>query len=928
MGCIVNQLKVAEETIMKPFSIMLGMSLILILNGCGGDTGGGDTNTTTANHAPVAEQQDVATNEDTAKAITLAGIDADGDTLAYTIVTNPAHGTLSGTAPNVTYTPNANYNGADSFTFKVNDGTTDSTAATVSITVSAVNDTFTASGVGVIVDVNESTVSTNWLEKSLASDPDGDTLTAIVTTNGSYGTFSIEGDTLTYHKTVETTSIDQGTMTISDGEYSVLVPIVAIGLYWKKIAAGKLHTLAIKSDGTLWAWGKNDYGQLGNGMTADCPDPVQIGTATNWQDVSAGDYHSIALTTEGALWAWGYNYYGQLGSGDYASKTIPEQEGSHGDWTHISAGRYHTAGIKSDGTLWTWGDNHHGQLGNDSTTKSNVPVQENSHGTWAHVSAGASHTMAIKSDDTLWAWGWNFYGQLGDNSTTDRHVPAQENTGSLWCCVNAGSGHTAAIKNDGTLWSWGINHRGQLGDGSNVFSKKTPAQESTGSDSWMSISVGNDFTIATQTNGSLWGWGINTYGQIGDGTTKHGLVPHQESWTDSDWDKISAGGNHATALKQDGTLWSWGDNGFGQLGDGNTTIRHIPVQRPSTTAWGMVSVGKNFVVALKQNFTVWSWGCNDYGQLGDGTTTMSNDPVQESTHGTDWRFVSAGDEHAVAIKDINTIWSWGYNGSGRLGNHSSANSSVPVQENSHSTWSTASAGAKHTAAIKSSDKTVWSWGYNYFGQLGDGSTSSSNVPQAESSGANHSMVSAGGSHTMAIRGNIPSTIFGTGSNSFGQLGDNTTTNRSSYTQEDTHATWRGISAGGGHTLAIDNGDGLYAWGRNTSGQLGDGATTNRKRAYQVGLSADWRTAAAGYAHSLAIKTNNTLYAWGNNERGQLGIGSIDAAIKIPTLVALDNVESVAAGRYRSAAIKGDGTLWEWGEIYLPTVVPTRSIVRH
>src|SRR3989338_5468335 len=194
---------------------------------------------------------------------------------------------------------------------------------------------------------------------------------------------------------------------------------------WSSVSAGYYHTIAIKTDWTLWAWGFNNYGQLGDGTTTNRSSPTQIGSGTNWSSVSAGGYHTVAIKTDGTLWVWGNNGNGKLGDGTTTDRYSPVQIGRGTNWSTVSAGGYHTVAIKTDGTLWVWGNNGNGKLGDGTTTDRYSPVQIGSGTNWSSVSTGGHHTIAIKTDGTLWAWGYNVYGGLGDGTTTDRTTPTQ-----------------------------------------------------------------------------------------------------------------------------------------------------------------------------------------------------------------------------------------------------------------------------------------------------------------------------------------------------------------------------------------------------------------------------------------------------------------------------------------------------------------------
>jgi alpha-tubulin suppressor-like RCC1 family protein len=347
------------------------------------------------------------------------------------------------------------------------------------------------------------------------------------------------------------------------------------------VSTGRIHTCAVHADRTLWCWGSNSSGQLGDGTTTDRDVPVQESThASDWSAVTGGFAHTCAVKTSGTLWCWGSNSNGQFGDGSTAGSDFPVQETTDArDWAAVSAGQAHTCAVKTSGTLWCWGYNSNGQLGDAGTVDSAVPVQESTHASdWDAVTARYAYTCAVKTAGTLWCWGSNSSGQLGDGTTTGSAVPVQESThASDWAAVSARYLHTCAIKTAGTLWCWGSNSSGQLGDGTTTGSA-VPVQESTHASDWASVSVGFAHTCAVKTAGTLWCWGSNSNGQFGDGTTTGSAVPVQESTHASDWASVTVAFADTCAVKTSGTLWCWGYNSNGQLGDGTTTDSYVPVQ--------------------------------------------------------------------------------------------------------------------------------------------------------------------------------------------------------------------------------------------------------------------------------------------------------------------------------------------------------------
>ncbi len=346
---------------------------------------------------------------------------------------------------------------------------------------------------------------------------------------------------------------------------AVVITTFTAGLSWaaaSKVATGYDHSMVIRSDGTLWIWGANQYGQVGDGTSSDRLTPFRIAKGSDWAAIAAGKFYSLAVRSDGTLWAWGSNAYGQLGDGTTIDRHAPVQIGTDTDWAFVSAGIVHTVAIKSNGTLWAWGRNQAGQLGDGMKTDQLVPIQIGTDSDWAMVSPGTSHTVALKSDGTLWAWGANDVGQLGNGTTIQESTPVRIGTDPDWAAVDGGDKYTLALRSDGSLWAWG-NTLGLL-----------PVRFGTDSN-WAAVSANADHSLGLKTDGTIWGWGSNTYGQLGNGTTIDSLVPVQAG-PGTEWKAAATGDTHTVAIATDNGVWAWGNNAYGQLGDGTTAGRLSP----------------------------------------------------------------------------------------------------------------------------------------------------------------------------------------------------------------------------------------------------------------------------------------------------------------------------------------------------------------
>ena len=344
------------------------------------------------------------------------------------------------------------------------------------------------------------------------------------------------------------------------------------------ISVGGYHSLTLKSDGTVWSWGRNNFGQLGNGKKRKTNIPIQVNNLEDVIAIASGTWHSMALKSDGSVWTWGLNNHGQLGDGTFKNRKTPVQVTGLTDVIAIAGGYLHSLALKSDGTVWAWGCNWSGQLGNETIVgASEIPIQVNSLSGISAIACGSDHGLAIRSsDDTIWAWGNNYYGQLGNGSGANSTAPVLVNGLSGVSKVVGGYIHSIALVSDGTVWTWGNNRYGQLGEGSTTEERRTPVQVMD-IDNITNIATKGWHNLALSSDGRVFAWGNNSNGQLGDGTRSERNIPVNVEGLEDIID-IGSGWQHSLALKSDGTVWTWGDNRFGQLGDWTNKDRKIPVQ--------------------------------------------------------------------------------------------------------------------------------------------------------------------------------------------------------------------------------------------------------------------------------------------------------------------------------------------------------------
>ena len=368
------------------------------------------------------------------------------------------------------------------------------------------------------------------------------------------------------------------------GRYMIALAVsLCIGLplaqaYGTRVAGGSNGTRAVKADGTLWSWGDNTYGQVGDGLygaALNVRTPKKIGVASDWRAVSSGEDHSLALKSDGSIWAWGRNHYGEVGVGNKAIQPSPIRVGGDSDWRSISTGRNSSYAIKEDGTLWAWGSDFYYTLGNGTGVDVSVPTKVGTATNWRAIAGGLEHTVGLRTDGTLWAWGRNlFYGAIGDGTLISRSTPVRVGTDADWVAI-AAQEHTLALKRDGSLWGWGRNDHGQAGNGTTA-PVISPNRLGTDLD-WVAIAAGTRHSIGRKADGSLWTWGWNTNGALGTGVPLSSTVmTPTHMGADPTWQAFAAGWYHNVAIQADGELYAWGGGSSDQIGDGARTDQTLP----------------------------------------------------------------------------------------------------------------------------------------------------------------------------------------------------------------------------------------------------------------------------------------------------------------------------------------------------------------
>ncbi len=690
-----------------------------------------------------------------------------------------------------------------------------------------------------------------------------------------------------------------------------------------KVATGNSNSMALSRYGRVFTWGSNNYGQLENSSAYRELSPIEITDNFNLIDdliidIASGYENNMALSGAGSVFTWGNNQYGQLGNGTLITSSYPIDITNNFNLSNdkiieISSGGFYSMALSEEGHIFTWGSNNYGQLGDGTHRDFSSPIDitakfDLKNDKIVEISAGKIHSMAVSEQGRVFTWGNNEYGELGNDATKESNLPIDITANfnlknDKIASISAGYSHSMALSEQGRIYVWGNNDDGQFGDGSTKGSY-TPI------DITLSINIKNDNVkevIASRSNsmiitssGVLYVVGTNQLGQCGINASL--IITNPQRVKIQEEIIMSRGVSHNMALTKSGEVYTWGDNRYGQLGDGTQTNSTIP--KDITSSFNLindkiikVSTGEVNSMALSEKGRIYIWGDNSNGQLGDGTQTNSTIPkdITSSFNLVNDKIVeiSSGNFYSMVLSEKGSVFTWGINGTGQLGNGTHYDIYIPVDITPNFNLSNdkivkIAAGNFHSMAL-SEKGSIFTWGNNQFGQLGIGVTSdiAFRVTTPQNITLNFSLendkikeISVGFVHSMVLT--EKGKIYSWGNNLSGQLVDGTTNNSilpiditSNFNITDDEIVE--ISAEFLHSMALTEKGQVYSWGSNSSGQLGDGTQTSSNLPLNITNNFNLENdkvvkISSSYYHSMVITEKGYAYSWGSDSYGQLGIG--------------------------------------------------------
>jgi alpha-tubulin suppressor-like RCC1 family protein len=370
--------------------------------------------------------------------------------------------------------------------------------------------------------------------------------------------------------------------------------------------------------------------------------------------IVVGPHSAPAPVVNYALWSWGYNSDGSLGNYNYNNASYPQPVATDIlTWSYLgkAVSASHYGAITTSGNLYMWGSNQYGQIGNNELFSVSSPIQIGTESNWEKVATGFNKTFASKTDGTLWAWGRNYYqGYLGNNAIYDKSSPVMiMSSGSTWTSVSTGYSFSCAVRSDGRLYTWGDNAYGQLGH-NNLQLRSSPTQVGTSTD-WNIATCGNQHCLAIKKDGTLWSWGANIRGALGLGITQHRSSPVQVG-SQTDWTFVVAGTNNSFGLRNSGHIFGWGDGSNRNTVLGGSTNTSSPTQIMEDRTFLSVATNVYNTGALGTDGTIWTWGTNYAGSLGNGVDSINveTSPLQVADASTNWTDLTTGYISYIAKK--------------------------------------------------------------------------------------------------------------------------------------------------------------------------------------------------------------------------------------------------------------------------------------
>ena len=662
-----------------------------------------------------------------------------------------------------------------------------------------------------------------------------------------------------------------------------------------------LPALVAVGSPTLAAWGYNGCGELGDGMTDTAYLPITV--ASNVVAGAAGNLHSLFVTSDGTLWAMGDNGYGELGNGTYNATQNYEQQtpvSVASNVVAVAAGWYHSLFVTANGTLWAMGYNGYGQLGNGTTSSTNLPISVASN--VVAVAAGDVDSLFVKTDGTLWSMGWNVYGQLG-NGTNNANQNYEQTTpvcvASNVVAVAEGTYHSLFVKTDGTLWAMGYNGYGELGNGTTSNTERPISVASN----VVAVAAGASHSLFVKTDGTLWVMGYNGYGQLGNGDSTGSKVLSPECVA-SNVVAVAAGTYHSLFVKIDGTLWAMGENNHGQLGNGTVINTNLPVNVPHLIAANVFpadQAGHSLAIGINYNAMV-TLGNFNQTYTGNAISVTANITPPGLTVNLTYNGSPNAPTNAGSYTVIGTVSNPNYYGS--------ATNTLLIMPVGPTNQVVAPGGTLTLVVAAGSAGQSYQWFKD--SRLLFGATNSTlTMPNAGviNSGTYYVLVTNTGGMVISLSARVAvgnPTLMAWGYNNYGQLGNGTTSNTNRPITVANNAV--AGAAGIGHSLFVTTDGTLWAMGYNGYGQLGIGTMSRTNQPAKV--AGNVVAGAAGQEHSLFVTADGTLWAMGMNNFGQLGNGRTSST-NLPISVA-SNVVAAAAGGDHSLFLTTDGKLWAMG----------------